>query len=144
MVILGIDPDKGWAVVCHNPKPAWIVKSGTVKNIQELYNVIENEDAQMKVEWYREFLVRIERPTNRKTFPRPGLSVAANMKISHNCGMNYQKATDLGDYCSKIGIRYEYVSPARRKLNAKEVKTITGYKGKTSSHSRDAIMIAWR
>ena len=140
--ILGIDPDRGWALV----RGGKIISAGTVKGMENLKTIIciICDIGAYSREGRRKLLIRIERPKNLKTFPRPGVSVAVNMKISHNCGMNYQKATDLGEYCAKLGLRYEFVVPARRKLSAKEVREITGYQGRTSQHARDAIMLALR
>ena len=137
--ILGIDPDRGWALALGGK----IISAGTVKGMENLKTIICDIGAYSR-EGRRKLLIRIERPKNLKTFPRPGVSIAVNMKISHNCGMNYQKATDLGEYCAKLGLRYEFVVPARRKLSAKEVREITGYQGRTSQHARDAIMLALR
>ena len=137
--ILGTDPDRGWALALNGK----IISAGTVKGMENLKTIICDIGAYSR-EGRRELLIRIERPKNLKTFPRPGVSIAVNMEISRKCGMNYQKATDLGEYCAKLGLRYEFVTPARRKLSAREVREITGYQGRTSSHSRDAIMLALR
>ena len=140
--ILGIDPDRGWALALDRK----IISAGTVKGMENLKTIIIIicDIGAYSREGRRELLIRIERPKNLKTFPRPGVSIAVNMAISRKCGMNYQKATDLGEYCAKLGLRYEFVTPARRKLSAREVREITGYQGRTSSHSRDAIMLATR
>jgi len=137
--ILACDPDRGWALALNHK----IISAGTVKGMENLKTIICDIGAYSR-EGRRELLIRIERPKNLKTFPRPGVSIAVNMAISRKCGMNYQKATDLGEYCAKLGLRYEFVTPARRKLSAREVREITGYQGRTSSHSRDAIMLALR
>ena len=137
--ILGIDPDRGWALALNGK----VISAGTVNGMENLKTIICDIGAYSR-EGRRELLIRIERPKNLKTFPRPGLSVAANMKISQNCGMNYQKAIDLGEYCAKLGLKFEFIVPARRKLSAKQVREITGYQGRTSQHARDAIMLALR
>ena len=134
-LILACDPDRGWALA----RDGKIISAGTVKGMENLKTIIAYSR-----EGRGELLIRIERPKNLKTFPRPGVSVAANMKISQNCGMNYQKAIDLGEYCAKLGLKFEFIVPARRKLSAKQVREITGYQGRTSQHARDAIMLALR
>ena len=137
--ILGIDPDRGWALAFDGK----IISAGTVEGMENLKTIICDIGAYSRG-GQKGLLVRIERPKNLKTFPRSGLSIAVNMKISQNCGMNYQKATDLGEYCAKLGLRYEFVIPARKKLNAKQVWEITSYQGHTSQHTRDAIMLTLR
>ena len=137
--ILACDPDRGWALALNHK----IISAGTVKGMENLKTIICDIGAYSR-EGRRELLIRIERPKNLKTFPRPGVSIAVNMAISRKCGMNYQKATDLGEYCAKLGLKFEFIVPARRKLSAKKVREITGYQGRTSQHARDAIMLAAR
>jgi len=161
MLVLGLDPDKGYALVRHgiigedgkyHEKQTQIIGAGTVKGIVQLKKIIADckvyaaDDGFLKG-FKGGFLVRIERPTNLKTFPRPGLSHAAQMKIAQNCGQNYRKATELGEYCEELGLRYEFVAPSRKKWGKipwKQFNRLTGYTGRTSEHSRDAIMIALR
>ena len=142
MIILGLDPDKGWALA-HDHK---IISAGTVKGMTEMKKIIADAGSYFR-DGMVDFLVRIERPTNLKTFPRPGLSVAAMMKIAQNCGQNYRKATELGEYCASLGLRYEFIAPSRKKygkMTGKQFNRLTGYPGRTSAHSRDAIMITLR
>lgn len=136
-IILGVDPDKGISLV----KDKKILFAKTVKGMTALEKIIADVGRNARYA-QRGLLVRIERPTNTKVFPRPGLSHAAMLKIARNVGMNYSKCEELGRYCADLGLRYEFVLPARRKLSAKEVKEITGYQGRTSQHSRDAIILA--
>jgi len=154
MLILGIDPDKGWALVRHGimgddwrfkKNGTQILLAGTVKGIIDLKKIIK--DCAGYAEGDCDFIVRIERPVNLKTFPRRGMSPAAMMKISHNCGMNYQKANELGEYCRELLLQVEFVAPSRKKWGKipwKEFNRLTGYTWRTSEHARDAIMIALR
>ncbi len=137
MLILACDPDRGYALA----RDKMIYEVGTVKGMAELKEKIKRI-ARLCQDGRQELIVRVERPTNLKTFPRPGVSIAVNMAISRKCGMNYQKATDLGEYCGELGVRWEFVAPARKKLSSKEVKEIFGYSGRTSQHARDALCIA--
>lgn len=156
MIILGLDPDRGYALVRrgiigddggYRENDTQILAAGTVKGLTDLKKIIidcrryaRDDDID-----FCDFTIRIERPVNLKTFPRPGLSYAAMMKIAHNCGMNYQKATELGEYCTGMGLRCEFVTPAKKKWGKmpwKEFNRLTGYNGRTSEHSRDAIAIA--
>ena len=139
MIVLGVDPDRGWAVV----KDRKIIEAGTVKGIKELEEKIDLI-ARLCRDARQELMARIERPTNPKVFPRPGLSHAAMIKIARNVGMNYEKCEELGRFCQSLGLKYEFVCPSRKKLTSKEIKNITGWDGRTSQHSRDAIMLALR
>lgn len=137
--ILGIDPDKGFALARDHK----IISAGTVKGMAEMKKIISDCGSHMR-DGMIDFLVRIERPTNLKVFPRSGCDQLQMLRIARNVGMNYQKATELGEYCASLGLRFEFVVPARKKLNKKQVREITGYTSSTSSHSRDAIMLALR
>ena len=139
MIILGLDPDKGWAVV-RNKK---VIDAGTTKGMAELEKKIDLI-ARLCRDGRQELIVRIERPTNPKIFPRPGLSHGAMIKIARNVGQNYEKAESLQRFCKNLGLNVVFVSPARKKLNSKQVAALTGYKKRTSQHCRDSIMIAMR
>ena len=161
MLILGIDPDRGYSLVRHgivgedgkyHEKQTQILFAGTVKGILELKKIIIDCRAYAAEENFLAgfrggFLVRIERPINLKTFQRPGLSPAAMMRIAQNCGQNYRKATELGEYCQELGLQVEFVALSRKKWGKipwKQFNRLTGYTGRSSEHARDAIAIALR
>jgi len=139
MVILGLDPDKGWAFVRYHK----IVSAGTVKGMAALKKIISDVGTYARNRSI-DLLVRIEKPTNLKVFPRPGLSQLAMLKVARNVGQNYEKAESLGRLCASLGLSYEFCAPARKKITARELKQMTGFTRRTSQHARDAIVLALR
>lgn len=138
--ILALDPDRGYAVV----KDRRIIEAGTVKGIKELEEkiiVISHlcRDAQ------QELVVRIELSQTKRPYQRTErLPLAVRFKVQGDVGANREKAKSLGRLCVRLGLKYEFVEPCAIKPTKKQIESITGYKGRTSEHSRDAIAIAWR
>ena len=140
MIILGVDPDRGWALVLD----CKVISAGTVKGIEALEKIIADVGSYCR-DGRQELIVRIELSETKRPYARTqNLPLPVRFKIQGDAGANREKAKSLGRLCGRLGLGYEFVEPATRKLNAKEVKAITGYKGRTSEHSRDSIMIAWR
>lgn len=140
-MILGIDPDRGWAVVECGPHKR-VVDAGTVFGYEFLIAKIKDLAKQYDIK-----LVRVERPEGKGVRKIPGVSYHAMMKIAHNVGENHGKAIAL--FCTVkefLDLEVEYCPPIKgaTKLNRKQIAMLTGWTGKTSEHARDAIMIAWR
>jgi len=131
---LGIDPAKGWALV----KGTTVIDCGTVKDVPEMCDKIKELAAS-----YRIGEVIIERPANRKVYPRPGASHRVMLKIAANVGENRQKAYSIYYFCLGLGLKPRFKSPVKgmTKLDKKVIESLTGYKGRSSEHSRDAIAI---
>lgn len=131
--ILGIDPDKGWGLA----KRGCLFAAGTVKDITALKKIISDFSISFK-----NCKVLIEKPTNPKVFPRPGVPYFAMLKIARNVGQNFEKAEELGRFCQENKIEYQFVIPNRRKINCTDFRKITDYLKRTSQHARDAALIA--
>lgn len=144
MIVLGIDPDKGWAIADHSrPKENRMLGAGSVKGLHEMF-VLLREMANDEVLQIDE--VRIERPVNKHAYQRPGQSTAAMKSIAVNVGENLAKGDALYYFC--LGLGFENVvrtSPIKNgtKLSAKQIELFTGWRKKTNEHARDAIIIAW-
>ena len=143
MITIGVDPAKGWAVVDHRGSRCEVLDAGTVKGLEQMIEVL--------TVWFSRYkgcgvCVKIERPANKHVYTRPGTGPAAMKKIAVNVGENRARGEAIYYFCTGAGVDVEYVEPTRgmTKLSADQVERITGYKGKTSEHARDAIMIAWR
>lgn len=136
MIIYGIDPARGWAITGTEPKR--VINCGTVPDIVEL---IDKMDAMRLL--YPPDRVLVEMPPNKKVYPRPGISQFAMLKIAVNVGENRQKAHTIRAYFYGAGIRCDFVNPAGTKMDRRQVESLTGWKGRTSEHSRDAIVLAW-
>lgn len=140
MIILGIDPDRGYAVV----KDRKVITAGTVKGIVELEIQIDIivrlcRDAQ------QDLLVRIELSQTKRPYHRTErLPLAVRFKVQGDVGANREKAKGIGRLCDRLGVKYTFVEPCASKPTKEQIKAITGYQGRSSSHSRDAIAIAFR
>lgn len=147
--IIGIDPGEntGFALYNNKCKSFDIVKTMTFwETIGKIkyYAEICNEWNFRESTYYKSLLVLIEDPgINKPIF----YSKYGNKKfreytrISQNVGMNKEQAKLLIEYCKRNNIPYEAIKPDTKKMTSKEIKHFTGYEGKTSQHSRDAIKL---
>ena len=149
MIILGIDPDRGWAIARHGKnrvvrgrmeKGNVVLDAGSENGVDALCCRIRTLSKKYKIE-----KVRIEKPPNKKTYDRPGQSIAAMKKIAVDVGMNRAKADAVYYFCCGLGLHAEFVGPVKNgtKLNAKQIERLTGWTGRTNEHARDAIVLAW-
>ena len=76
--------------------------------------------------------------------PSQSKGVAAN--IARKVGMVDAWCYMIERLCESYDIAYMRVSPKAKgeKLNAEDFKRITGWKGKSNQHERDAAMVAWQ
>lgn len=149
MVILGIDPDRGWALAIHEEKCTdnrflrsnkQILAAGSEKGVEPLTAKIRELAREVDIDQ-----VRVERPANKNVYDRPGQNVRAMKKVAVNVGENRAKAEWVYWFCQGLGLDVQYVNPVRHgtKLNQKQIERLTGWTGRTNEHSRDAIVIAW-
>jgi hypothetical protein len=137
-MILAIDTARGWAI---GSPGKYIVDAGTVPGLAEMILKI----AELK-EKYEIHQVRIEKAPKRNQYARHAKhSPKVQLNISVKVGENRAKADALYFYCKGLGLKPVYVNPVKNgtKLNAEQVERLTGWKGRTSEHSRDAIVIAF-
>ena len=76
--------------------------------------------------------------------PSQSKGVAAN--IARKIGMVDAWCYMIERLCENYDIAYMRISPKAKgeKLNAEDFKRITGWKGKSNQHERDAAMVAWQ
>lgn len=82
---------------------------------------------------------------NKPTFNR-NMNVRANTRISQNVGQNKRDCQLIIEWCELNNIEVIRVRPTKgslTKLDADQFKKITGYEGRSSSHSRDAAMLVF-
>lgn len=65
-------------------------------------------------------------------------------------GRNHEVGRKLAEMCGHWNIPYKLVKPLKKvwrgkdgKITATELKSFTGYKGRTNSEGRDAALLAW-
>jgi hypothetical protein len=92
-----------------------------------------------------EMLIRIEDARLRKWIPQEK-NLRARVGRAKGAGSVSRDAKIWQDFCEDHGIDYELVPPKdnRTKLTAAAFAAITGYKGKTSEHARDAGMLCFK
>lgn len=142
MIILGIDPDRGWAVVDHNRDKPKVLAAGSEKGLLELLKRVYNLHG---VE-YEIDLVRIELPNHRHIYDRPRANKRQMMDIAVKVGENRGKAEAIYHYCREFeGLQAELVQPVKNgtKLSAKQIEGLTGWEESTDEHARDAIVLAY-
>lgn len=131
--VIGIDPGV-------NTGYADIVESKKMELFTDLIlNVIDYVQC---IFYNYKVLIRIENP---KTYiPFKGMEKENQSKLQ-GAGSIKRDLSIWVEFCEMRGIDYELVSlhSSFKKLSAEQFKKITGYKGRTSSHSRDAAMLVW-
>lgn len=140
MIRLGIDPDRGWAIVETGRNRRKVIEAGSVKGMPEMAEKIRDLAARYSISQ-----VRIERPVNKNVYNRPGQNVRQMKKVSVNIGENRAKAEAIYWFCKGLGLKTVYANPVRNgtKLSAKQIERLTGWAGRTNEHARDAIVLAW-
>jgi hypothetical protein len=67
-------------------------------------------------------------------------------KIAQNVGENKRDCKLIVEWCERNRLKVIKIAPTKKsdtKINAEEFEAITGHKGRTSSHARDAAMLIW-
>ena len=91
-----------------------------------------------------EIIVIIENPAlNKTTFFRQGTSRAIMNKISRNVGANCQDALRLIEYAEGLDLEVRQVRPKTEKWNRQTFERVTGHRGRTSQHARDAAKLVY-
>lgn len=76
-----------------------------------------------------------------KPFKEQDLALRIAMRKAQNVGMNKQLAKLLIEFCKKKGFIVEMIRPGNKKLSADEFRRLSGFKGSTNQHVRDAGML---
>ncbi|MCF8012700.1 MAG: hypothetical protein K9K62_06965 [Desulfobacteraceae bacterium] len=141
MIVMGIDPDKGWAIADHGrPREDRILGAGSLHGLHEMFPLLRelNSDTGLQIDE-----VRIEQPNNKHAYNREGQSTTAMKSIAVNVGENLGKGDAIYYFCLGLGLNAIRTSPIKNgtKLNAKQIESLTNWKARTNEHSRDAIII---
>ena len=139
--ILGVDPARGWAVVERRGQEKSVIECGTEQGLNALLFTLSGLG-----EKYPFSEIRVEKPNNRNVWPRPGVSEAGMRRIAVNVGENRNKSDVIIAFFRGAGHKNILAIPPIKggtKLSKDRIKALTGYTGRSSEHSRDAIMQAW-
>ena len=88
--------------------------------------------------------VGIEYSASYHIYSRKNAGVRATLKIAQNVAENRCLAESLIGFAEGLGYRVYRVKPYKTKMNANWFRDETGWKGRTSSHARDAYLVATR
>lgn len=138
MMYIGIDTGVHTGVAVWYPENQKFVTLATVK-IHEAMAIVERI-AEMDIELH----VRFEDARQRKWIP---MSKNMTAELGRAQGAGYVKAhcQIWEDFLTDYQIPFEAIPPRRNvtKLSAEQFERITGYKGRTSEHARDAAMLVY-
>jgi hypothetical protein len=136
---IGIDPgvNVGYALWNSQEKKFYCLATmgfwDTIKKLSEL-----------KQEVKQLYTVVIEDPNlNKPTFFRKGQNKFMMQKISQNVGSNKRDATLLIEWLQYNGFKIQRVKPTSAKWKDDLFKRLTGHKGRTSQHVRDAAKLVF-
>lgn len=138
MVYIGIDTGVHTGIAVWNSERKEFAVVATMKIHEAMNFVYGYVDSDIP------FKVRFEDARQRKWIP-----FAENMtgELGRAQGAGYVKAhcQIWEDFLTDYRIPFEAIAPRRNvtKLSAEQFGRITGYKGRTSEHSRDAAMLVY-
>lgn len=135
MIFIGIDTGTHTGVAVWDSEERQFIDIKTLKLHQALQLVI----TMCKV-WHKEnVVVLFEDARQRKWFGHK-----ANAKMQ-GAGSVKRDAAIWEEFCTDYGIAFRALPPAKgqTKLSPDYFKSLTGWKGRTSDHARDAAMIVF-
>jgi len=143
--VIGIDPAKGFAVYDRKTKKLENLITtdfwGIIRNIDDylstgkLAHVYVEDPSQNKNIWI----------ANKNSIRTD--EARKMMKIARNVGENARSGLLIIQYCDINQIPNTPMKPTKNsmtKLNAEMFYRITGWKKRSSEHSRDAAMLCWK
>ena len=138
MIYIGIDTGVHTGIAVWDSERKEFVVVDTMK-IHEAMNFVYNyADLDITLQ------VRFEDARQRKWIP---MSKNMTGELGRAQGAGYVKAhcQIWEDYLTDYQIPFEAIAPRRNvtKLSAEQFARITGYKGRTSEHARDAAMLVY-
>lgn len=135
--LIGIDPgvNTGVAVWDRAAGMFVMVDSGTITEVMEAVTLWSHE---------RNFKVFFEDARQRRWIPDTR-DLGREMGRRQGAGSVKRDCQIWEDFCRENGIPYEAVAPQRNrtKLSAGEFARLTGWKGRTNEHGRDAAMLVF-
>lgn len=130
--VIGIDPgtNTGLAIWSRVKKEYSLIKT---------CSIVEAQDIILKCYDCHHTFIRIEDARQRTWFGSVGREVLQGVgSVKRDCNI-------WEEFCRYYGYEFELVHPKRSKtkMSVKQFKALTGYKGSTSEHARDAAMLVF-
>lgn len=132
--VLGIDPDKGWALI--NRGSGKIVSAGTVEGIEGIFRILQSLKP-----LFRLVKIRVELPSSKKVWIGKELPDLVRLDMAEKVGENRAKAKVIFLVAKMMGFEVETCEPPK-KISQQHLKLFHGLAFRTSQHARDAICIA--
>lgn len=134
MIAIGVDPGKNTGIAVWDCEKQKIIELKTMSFWQAYNHVAVNWKAKAD-----RLLVRVEDPSgNSPVWHGSGKSKGVQAKIAQRVGRNKQMADLLIEGYRQAGLVVQPVVPKSSKWTHKMFKKITGYKGRSNEHNRDA------
>lgn len=155
--LVGLDPGKSTGFCLYNKTRKRIVKLCTL-DFWQVFDVIElvftsyniaGEGGRKEAPLYHnkiEFVIE-NSSLNKPTFAKAGDGKElSRQKISRNVGMNQRESVLLIQGIRRLGYEVKEVTPSKKsaykgKITVPMFKAMTGWKGTSSQHARDAAML---
>ena len=138
MIYIGIDTGVHTGIAVWNSERKEFVMVDTMKIHEAMNLVYDYADSDSPLH------VRFEDARQRKWIP---MSKNMTAELGRAQGAGYVKAhcQIWEDFLTDYRIPFEAIAPRRNvtKLSAEQFGRITGYKGRTNEHSRDAAMLVY-
>lgn len=141
MIYIGIDTGVNTGVAVWDSRKRSLLLVKTMKIHQAMALVKEYADNALMNG--TTVLVRVEDPRQRVWY-KP-MTRDEERKILQGVGSVKRDATIWEDYLKDIGVKFQMVkpSPGMTKHTAERFKALTGWKGRTNEHDRDAAMLVF-
>lgn len=132
-IAIGIDPGVNTGYAVWDCKEQKFIELETLDFWDCYYTVLARNKMSGPV------LVVIEDPSqNSPVWHGKGQKINVRLNIAQRVGSNKREAELLIEGFENEGILVRRVRPTQSKWNAKTFKNMTGYKGRTNEHKRDA------
>lgn len=142
---IGIDPPKGLAAYDLDKNELVKLMNVTFWDIIETLDIVrESYDIEVVCEAPNEnapVWLGKTRHGNRAL-----VNDRALLKAAQNVGQNKEAAMLIVEWCKRHNVKVTTQRPSKRsmtKLTAEQFNKITGWKGKSNEHTRDAAMLVW-
>lgn len=141
MIYIGIDTGTNTGIAVWDNRQRSFVSVGCVA-IHKALKMVE-EYAQKALEAGTKIVVRVEDPRQR-TWYEPMTREQERSKLQ-GVGSVKRDASIWEDFLEDLGVEFEMVAPKRNmtKLPQSTFNRITGWKGRTNEHGRDAAMLVF-
>lgn len=142
--LIGIDPGRNTGFCLYNRQTKKIERL-ELMTFWELIDFIESIDKQTQLP-YTEFVLedpQLNKPVLFSRNSEVGHAPRVMLKIAQDVGRNKEQAAMLIEYFRKHNIRWLQVQPTTSKWKTDYFNRLTGWKGTSNEHTRDAAKLVF-